>query len=243
MNKYIRVLILIIVIIFTFSLLGCSNNTRVSELEKTITDLQKQISDMESTTTTTTVAETTTEETTTTAAETTTVVETTAAVVETGYTIGDTGPAGGLIFYINPNYETDGWRYLEASLNDQSDNIQWYNGTYVKTGPTATAVGTGKANTQKIVSVQGDGSYAAKLCDDLTINGYDDWFLPSKDELNEMYVNLDLKGLAGFQPDKYWSSTEHNADNAWFLNFHTGVEYNNFEKFLKFRVRAIRAFN
>ena len=235
MNKYIKMLIFFIMIIFTFSLFGCSNNKKVDELEKTVADLQKQLSDIESSTTTAAA------------------VETTAAAVEKAdYTIGGTGPAGGFIFYINLNYETDGWHYLEASLNDQSDDIQWYNGSYVKTGATAKTVGTGKANTQKIVSVQGDGSYAAKLCDDLTINGYDDWFLPSKDELNKMYVNLDLKGLAGFQPNYYWSSTEYGAKSAWYQDFLDGGQYyiggdksgsEYYDGKPPTRVRAIRAFN
>jgi hypothetical protein len=115
--------------------------------------------------------------------------ETTAASEKANYNIGDTGPAGGLIFYLNPNYKSDGWKYLEAAPNDSpGDNnnyfIPWNNGDFVKTGATETAIGTGKANTQKIVDIQGNGSYAAKLCSDLTQGGYSDWFLPSKDELN-----------------------------------------------------------
>jgi len=47
------------------------------------------------------------------------------------YALRDTGPAGGLIFYLNPNYATDGWRYLEAAPSDQSTGVQWYNGSYV----------------------------------------------------------------------------------------------------------------
>ena len=126
--------------------------------------------------------------------------ETTAeAAIEKGeYNIGDTGPAGGLIFYVNPNYETDGWRYLEAAPSDQSTEILWDYGRDVATGATATVVGTGQANTQTIVKVLGAGSYAAQLCNDLTQGGYSDWFLPSKDELDLMYENLYLKGLGGF---------------------------------------------
>ena len=76
------------------------------------------------------------------------------------YSICDTGPAGGLIFYVNLNYEADGWRYLEAAAVDQSSGIQWNNGDNVETGATATEVGAGKANTQIIINIQGEGIYA-----------------------------------------------------------------------------------
>jgi hypothetical protein len=128
------------------------------------------------------------------------------------YAIGDTGPAGGWIFYDKGSY-SDGWRYLEAAPSDQSsDGIQWYNGSNIETGATGTEVGTGKTNTTLIVNAQGDGSYAAKLCDDLSItnNGvsYDDWFLPSIDELNLIYQNLYVSGISDFVYNYYWSSSE-----------------------------------
>jgi predicted nucleic acid-binding Zn ribbon protein len=186
-------------------------------------------------------------------AETTAAVENTAAtataaattVTPSGYNIGDTGPAGGLIFYINPNYTTDGWRYLEAASSDfPIDNndyrIPWYNGNYVETGATGTAIGTGMPNTQKIVNIQGEGSYAAKLCYDLTQGSFSDWFLPSRDELNLMYENLHLKGLGSFEPGDYWSSSEGVADGAWVQGFGGGQIIG--DKYYGGRVRAVRAF-
>ena len=132
------------------------------------------------------------------------------------YSIGDTGPAGGLIFYDKGSY-SNGWQYLEAAPSDQSTGIQWYNGSYTTTGATATAIGTGAANTQAIVASQGAGSYAAELCADLTLGGYSDWFLPSEDELNQMYVNLKEQGRGGFASAWYWSSSENigSLDYAW----------------------------
>ena len=170
--------------------------------------------------------------------------ETTATA--SAYNIGNTGPAGGLIFYVNPNYEADGWKYLEAATSDftgdKNDyNIQWYNGNYVATGVTATAIGTGMSNTQKIVDILGDGYYAAKLCYSMTLNGYSDWFLPSKDELNFMYENLYLKGISSFEPVYYWSSSGDDAKYAWGQNFNNGDQSSNF-KFAGLRVRAVRAF-
>ena len=170
------------------------------------------------------------------------------------YGLGDTGPAGGLIFYINPNYETDGWKYLEASPVDLG-GIQWHTGSYMETDATATAVGTGKANTQTIINIQGEGIYAAQLCNDLTQGGYSDWFLPSKGELDLMYKNLKKAGLGGFpigNPSnisneeallwQYWSSSEYDLKFAWFSDFTNGIQYINHDKNFPFRVRAVRAF-
>lgn len=156
------------------------------------------------------------------------------------YETGDTGPASGLIFYDKGDY-SDGWRYLEAAPSDQSDGIMWYNGTNVETGATATAAGTGEANTSAIVSAQGDGDYAAQICDDLELGGFDDWFLPSRDELDLMYMNLAAIGLGDFANTRYWSSTETNGVFAYAEYFNSG-SVNDAEKSNTFRVRAIRAF-
>ncbi|MBN1797556.1 MAG: DUF1566 domain-containing protein [Spirochaetales bacterium] len=153
----------------------------------------------------------------------------------------DTGPAGGLIFYINPNADTDGWKYMEAAPGDQSTSMRWHNGSFMTTGAMATVIGTGKDNTAAIVLKQGDGSYAAKLCDDLTIAGYSDWFLPSEDELNEIYENLKLKGVGGFVDYNYWSSSEKNTFHACKKQFGHGV-ITGYNKGLKFYVRAVRSF-
>jgi hypothetical protein len=157
------------------------------------------------------------------------------------YSIGCIGPAGGFIFYINPNYKTDGWRYFEAALEDQSNGIEWDDGDWVSTW-TKTEIGTGKENTQTIVEVLGEGSYAAQLCNDLIIEGYNDWFLPSKDELNLMFENLRVADLGDFTGDWYWSSSECVEWNAYFQNF--GLGYANLvcAKSSTLRVRAIRAF-
>ena len=154
------------------------------------------------------------------------------------YTVGDTGPASGLIFYDKGSY-SDGWRYLEAAPSDQSTGIQWYNGSYVVTGATGTAIGTGQANTTAIVTIQGTGSYAAQLCNDLIVGGYNDWFLPSKDELNKLYLNK--VAIGGFAVDSYWSSSEYRAYYAWYQYFGNGYQNLNY-KLNTYRVRAVRAF-
>ena len=155
------------------------------------------------------------------------------------YTVGDTGPAGGLIFY-DKGSSSDGWRYLEAAPSDQSTGIQWYNGNYVVIGATGTAIGTGQSNTTAIVTTQGAGSYAASLCNDLTVGGYTDWFLPSKDELNKLYLNQ--FAIGGFAANFYWSSSEYDANFAWFQFFPLGDQTNEGYKIYEVRVRAVRAF-
>lgn len=162
------------------------------------------------------------------------------------YNIGDTGPAGGLVFYINPNYENDHWRYMEAAPDDfPGDNyysIEWSN-DYIVTGATGTAIGTGKSNTHRIVNIHGESNYAAKLCYDLKVGGYSDWFLPSKDELNKLYAMKEL-GFGNFPTANsiwcpYWSSSEYDAYDAWYQNFSGGVQFSNIKLGLN-RVRAVR---
>ena len=157
------------------------------------------------------------------------------------HSLGDTGPAGGWVFYDKGSY-SDGWRYLEAAPSDQSTGIQWYNGSNVDTGAIGSAIGTGQANTTAIAAKQRAGSYAAQLCNDLTVGGYSDWFLPSKDELNQMYLNLKKQGVGGFASDYYWNSLEYTTDSAWDQYFGNGQQYYGNPKSIADRVRAARAF-
>lgn len=167
------------------------------------------------------------------------------------YNLRDTGPAGGLIFYINPNAATDGWKYLEAApaSTEWTEKVWGGRGTAV-TGADGTVIGTGKQNTIDIVSQYGaqepyesKTDYAAKLCSDLVSGGYDDWFLPSRGELYLMYTNLIVYGVGDFERSYYWSSSEDNAYSACSQNSFNEVQ-NCAGKELVYEkgVRAVRSF-
>lgn len=157
---------------------------------------------------------------------------------EAKYTIGSIF-GGGIICYVDPS----GQHGIIAAQNDQHNNITWYNGTYVSTNTFESSIYSGKLNTATIVSVQGPGSYAAKICDDLVIGTFDDWYLPSRDELDLVYRNLKVTGLSSFLSDRYWSSTEYGQYNAWWQIFRDGGQgYNHYAKNQLFSVRAVRAF-
>ena len=133
------------------------------------------------------------------------------------YTIGQTGPGGGLICYDSivstgsnfsetVNGVTNTYRYLECAPSDQG-TCTWWNTSNTTSGTAGTAIGTGGSNTTAIVADQGSGTYAASICKNYSNNGKSDWFLPSQSELNTMYSNLGSKGLAGFTSNYYWSSS------------------------------------
>ena len=128
---------------------------------------------------------------------------------------------GGVVFHIfedgDTGYVAGETHGLIAAVQDQSSGIRWYNGSYDTTGATGTAIGTGSANTTAIIAVQDatETSYAAGLARAYTGGGHTDWFLPSKDELNKMYLKRGdinttavANGGSDFSTNFYWSSTE-----------------------------------
>jgi Invasin, domain 3/Protein of unknown function (DUF1566) len=156
--------------------------------------------------------------------------------------IGDSY-GGGKIAYILQSgdrwYVAGETHGLIAATADQSTGIQWHNGRFIETGARGGAIWTGGQNTEDIVASQGTGVYAAKLCDDLVLNGYRDWYLPSLDELNKLYLNRSAVG--GFVDDVYWSSTEAGPSHAWCQLFGIGLQDGG-SKSLGGRVRPVRPF-
>jgi len=162
------------------------------------------------------------------------------------YKIGETGPAGGTIFY-DKGYISDGWRYLEAAPAGTEffhELIGFFSG---EVSSTEKKVGSGKQNTQYIVEKldkSGKGKYLAQRCVEMDINGYKDWFLPSIDELGLMYKNLKQKGLGGFKDLIYGSSTlsyNYNGWN-WYQSFNDGEQSDYYKGVGAQAYRVIRAF-
>ena len=160
------------------------------------------------------------------------------------FQIGDTGPAGGIIFYDKGNF-SDGWRYLEAAPSSTEETrIEWgFEGKRID-GADGTEIGTGLQNTADVLALLGIGSRSglnppARICAELSYGGYKDWFLPSLDELTLIYENLFLSGKGDFKESLYWSSSEYDSIHAWSKDFRkegSGVT----RKDISLRVRAIR---
>lgn len=167
------------------------------------------------------------------------------------------------MFY-DKGWETDGWRYLEAAPSDilLGDSASYHSFGYHRTSDqgsnmtvgTGTGIGSGKENTQKLVGAMGSSvyryssdnntkttQYAAKMCAEYRGGGYADWFLPSKSELNLMYQNLKKNNLGGFSGGYYWSSSEYDANYAWYQYFDFGTQYFGYRR-NGGRVRPVRAF-
>jgi hypothetical protein len=204
--------------------------------------------------TSTTIAVTTTPTTATTLAPatTTTVAATTTTAAVTGYNVGDTGPGGGKIFYKDLT-RAEGSQYFEAACVGWSDGtcggsdlrdpeVEW--GCYedLLPGADGTAIGTGKQNTADILAGCTTTGIAARVADNLVLGGKTDWFLPSKDELNQM--NIQKATVGGFTADFWWSSSEIYATKSWQQYFGGATTQTADDKFNNsgYFVRPVRCF-
>jgi len=158
----------------------------------------------------------------------------------------------GIIFYV----DATGQHGLIGASNDQASTIEWgCNGTAIN-GADGTVVGTGSQNTTDILIGCSDNnitdSPAARICRNYTGGGYNDWYLPSKDELYLLYLHKTIfvtniyTNAGGFESSSnayYWSSSEIDNFNVWAQSFYTGnKETHSKYGIYKGRVRAIRAF-
>lgn len=182
------------------------------------------------------------------------------------FAVGDYGSSCvGKVFYVTEG----GMHGLEAAAPNwyeggEASAIAWIHGDpatdengqeYQKTqstlnGNTSTAIGTGLANSNAIVAqvtaVGGTTTpYAAKLCLDYNVGEgaylYNDWFLPSKDELAQLYANRDLQRSGGFSDEGYWSSSEYGQWDGWSQYFSDGWQTGTYKSAGRM-VRPIRAF-
>jgi len=154
------------------------------------------------------------------------------------YSLGETGPAGGIIFYDAGS--TLSWgRYMEIAPNNWqgsgNEQASWkamnpqYSGA---SGTTSTAIGTGYTNTVTNYLWNNNSTVenAHKLCRDYTGGGKTDWFLPSLDELTQVYTRRALipgiRTSSGYSYTGYWSSTEWNDNYALNRRFDDGYSPN-----------------
>jgi hypothetical protein len=178
--------------------------------------------------------------------------------------VGDIGPGGGVVFF-DAGMSYSWGRYLEAAPSStEAVGLPWHPKKtrvrsvhqalpWAKQQPERVAgklIGRGAVNTRRAVKVYGKGSYAARYAASLVVNGKDDWFLPSHDELTLLYTMLHTAD-APMDPLKrsfYWSSSEYDLNNSWTVNFKDGQMFDRLkdtvptDSIKAVRVRAIRAF-
>ena len=156
------------------------------------------------------------------------------------YQVGDM-TEGGVVFYVD---ET-GQHGLVAAFEDLDQQWEWGCYGVELMGANGTAIGTGLQNTLDIVvGCTSSGDIAASEALAYESGGFSDWYLPSKDELYEMYNTIGQGSLNGnignFQNSWYWSSSEIDYQDAWFVSFNnSGVTTNKYDPTW---IRAIRSF-
>ena len=151
---------------------------------------------------------------------------------------------GGIVFWVDAAGQHG---LIAATADHNSTGVQWHNGIERFTGTYGDGLYAGAMNTAMIIATQMadnfDIDFAAKVCANFsnTVGGvtYGDWYLPSKYELNLLY--LQKAAVGGFASAYYWSSTEYFNDQAWGQFFDDGHQ-NEYSKNNNYRVRAIRDF-
>lgn len=172
------------------------------------------------------------------------------------YTIGQTGPNGGIIAYDKGAF-TNGWRYIEVAQEDLIVE-EWgcLNGEV--NDADYELIGTGQQNSVAIANFHNNlsnyftnpsvcsslsnGTVSSKTALQLVVNSKDDWFVPSMLELLLLYDNLKSVGLGNFSNDVYWSSSEESISRAKCINFSNGEMSAPFKNSPSIKTRPIRYF-
>ncbi|MFH0977184.1 MAG: DUF1566 domain-containing protein [Spirochaetota bacterium] len=159
------------------------------------------------------------------------------------YAIGDTGPSGvGTVFYIT-NGGVHGMEVAPANWNPNGSGDPqptWIEGDYQVwnfNGNTSTEPGTGLANSNAIMAQPGHTGSAAKVCRDYNGGGKTDWFLPSIDELEDLFNQISV--MDGYENEYYWSSSEIDANTAYVAKLYNKTRTG---KNTPYYVRPVRAF-
>jgi hypothetical protein len=159
------------------------------------------------------------------------------------YTIGQSA-LGGIIGYIlqpgDPGYDANFQKGLVTTISNISTAAIWGCNNIIIPGADGTAIGTGNQNTIDIMAGCATAGITARLCGDLVQEGYSDWYLPSKDELNKLYLNR--VAIGGFANAAYSSSSEVGSTQAWYQDFTNGNQIAG-AKNVNLYVRAVRSFS
>jgi hypothetical protein len=161
------------------------------------------------------------------------------------YKVGDIGPGGGVVFYVSQTPFTsrgsdcaNSCLYLEVAPTEFPSS-EWCKDRNIFIRFTSVEIGSGMNNTTRARGACISG--AIQIASDYVNGGKNDWFLPSKDELNELYLSRALAGVSKM----HWSSSEFEGDEsvwAWAQYFHDGSQHPNKDKADALGVRPIRAF-
>ena len=133
------------------------------------------------------------------------------------YTIGDSALGGYIAYILQPGdsgYDVNVQHGLVVTTTNVSSSASWGCAGTLLTGASGTTIGTGNQNTIDIVNGCATAGIAARLCSNLSQNGYNDWYLPSIDELEKVYNNI-----GGFVEGNYLSSTQIGADEINYIFF------------------------
>lgn len=162
---------------------------------------------------------------------------------------------GGIVFYL----ENDGQHGLVITEHDL-DTCSWSNGPLTKLFPNTfysiygmnyIDIGAGQIGTNLIIDSLGtSGNYAAKVCDNLVLNGYSDWFLPSRYEMQQVvfsniysWTNSSDSSYYGH----YWTTCETSSSTAQSFRLYQWPAQGDYwqensKLALNIKVRAIRKF-